>query len=63
MLSLLWAKIRSLVRELRSRKPHGAAKKKKEKEKEMFIGIGKQVEGRTLLTEKRETNEMSPLTA
>ena len=36
---------------------------KKKKEKEMFIGIGKQVEGRTLLTEKRETNEMSPLTA
>ena len=40
MLSLLWAQVRSLVRELRSRKPHGAAKKKK-----LTVGSGEHETG------------------
>ena len=33
MLSLPWARVRSLVKELRSHKPHGVAKKRKKKKK------------------------------
>ena len=38
MLSLPWARVQSLVRELRSRKPSGSAKKKKKSEEWASLG-------------------------
>ena len=55
MLSLPRARVQSLVRELRSHKPLGVAKKKKERKKEKDYSVGKNV-----LRQREKLNSYSP---